>query len=142
MAQLAKKKKRNINRELRVGGCIAIFTSPLIVLAFVLGIYGFLIALERFISNSSLNYTPPVSLSMMVGFGVLCLILMGTGYKFIQRFRALIQVQQHLKTEQERVAQLVDTSSAVDRLKDRDLSHAIQQESPTEKSNRGYESSF
>jgi hypothetical protein len=136
----AKKKKQNINHELRLGGCAVLFMSPLIFIAFGMSIIGFLSLIISLIGASSPTYNG-TDMWLKVMLGLTTAIYLTVGVKFIQRFRELYRMRYILKTEQERVAHMIDTSSAESRLKDHDLG-LEQQKSPIDKPNRGHKYSF
>ena len=133
-----KKKKQNINHELRLGGCAVLFMSPVIFLAFSLSIIGFLSLIISLIGASSPYYNG-TDMWLKAMLGLTTAIYMTVGIKFIKRFRELYRMRYILKAEQERVAHMIDTSSAENRLKDHDL-ELEQQESPIEKLNQGHQS--
>lgn len=141
MAQFAKKKKQSINRELLVGGGAIVLMLPLIMLAVMGAVLGTIVGFVLLTLKDTEVTTLTALMTLMI-YGIFTAIFGVLLWRITHRIRVLFYRKQDLKTEQARVAYLVDTSSAIDRLKDQNLSNDNQQKSPTEKPHQGYESSY
>jgi len=115
----AKKKKQSINRELIVGGGAIVLMFPLIALAVIGAVLGTIVG---FALLSFTDVTAISALVMLLIYGMFTMIFGVLLWRITQRIRLLVHRKQDLKAEQERVANFVDTTSAVDRLKDQNLS--------------------
>ncbi len=121
MNPTSKKKKQNINHELRFGGCAVLVMSPLIFFAFIMSIAGMFSFILSVIGETS-PYTSATDLRLRAILGIIAIIYIVIGIKFRARLQELWKARTYLKTEQERVANLIDTSSAEHRLKEHHLS--------------------
>jgi len=137
----AKKKKQNINHELRFGGCTVLLLSPIIFYTFIISINGLFSFVLNLIGETD-EYLTDIEIFWNTLLALISIIFIVVGIKFIKRLWTLRQIGNHLRSEQACVATLMDTTYAEDRLHDHDLSDLTQQKSPTEKLNRGSQSSF
>jgi len=118
-SQIAKKKKRSINRELFIGGGAIVLMFPIIALAVIGALLG---AFVGFALLSFSEVTAITSLTLLLTYAFFTVVFGVILLRISQRVQLLLQRKQDLKAEQKRVATLIDTSSVINRLKEHDLS--------------------
>jgi hypothetical protein len=113
-----KKNKQTINRELFVGGGAILLMLPIIMFAIFGAMMGALVGIALFTFT---DVTPITALILFTVYTTFLLIFGVVFWRVLWRIRLLFQRKHHIKAEQERIAHLIDTSSAEKRLKDYDL---------------------
>lgn len=113
---MAKTKEQSIKRELIAGGTLMTLSMPL-VLFVLFGVFMSIIIGAAFLSGDA---TREFGLSMLAVYGSLMLIFGWLFWRIGKRVRLLFHRRTLLQQENERVADMLDTSAAATRLQDRD----------------------
>lgn len=104
---MAKTKEQSIKRELITGGTLMTLSLPL-VLFVLFGMFMSIIIGAAFLSGSA---TREVGLSMLAVYGSLMLIFGWLFWRISKRVRLLFHRRTLLQQENERVADMIDTSA-------------------------------
>jgi len=122
MMSIGKKKKQNINRELIVGTGALALILPMMLTAVTFSIVGVAMGILLLLWSDDTSTTE--ALHMMLVYGS-SLLVFAVGIRlFIRRYRLLLNRRQALQNENERVAELLDTTSAEQRLSEQLLPDA------------------
>lgn len=114
MSVIAKKKQQNINRELILGtGAIAL-VFPMMFTAITFSVIGVAFGIMLLLGSNDVPTTS--ALSMVLVYGSVLLIFAFSLRLFIKRFYTLLNRKRALENEQQRVADILDTTGAVGRL--------------------------
>lgn len=116
-----KKKKSNIRREVRIGGCTLLLMSPVILFAFAMSVFAIINGLQ-YMQIGGFQYRYGVE--MVIVFSIITAIYVGVGYLSIRRLRELYQQGQYLDSEETRVADMMNMQIAKDHLMDQPNSAA------------------
>ncbi|PJF20520.1 MAG: hypothetical protein CUN56_15755 [Phototrophicales bacterium] len=120
---MAKSKKQNINRELLLGGSIIAAITPLAILIIAAVTLAFLLGAVFLFGSENMQ---AVGRTMVVTYGSFLLVFGWTFWRIIKRTLLLIRRKRQLQAEQQRVDQILDTTSAEARLSDHQIDEIIQ----------------
>lgn len=117
-----KPKTQNPNHKLFINGCfLMLFFTPLIVMLTIATVIGAFDALVLVLSQGNLRLIEYVGVGVLISF---CVVYCWISWRMIRRFRLLLQHRHHLSLENQRVADMIDTSAAATRLSEQPITTA------------------
>jgi hypothetical protein len=117
MTYSAKKKKQAINYELRLGSCTIFLMLPIIAF----GIFGAMMGAVSLLTSQEITATIAIGVILFMTSAFFSIVYGMIIWHNARHIWRLFRRKQDLKAEQKRIAHLIDTSSAENRLKDYDL---------------------
>jgi|GEM_PF-2989138 len=119
MSPQGKKKQQHINRELVIGTGVIALIFPIMLMAMTFSVIGVVSGLLMLLGTAGAYAS--TALSMIVVYGVFLLIIGFAVRLFVNRYRLLLSRKQALQAEDKRITDMLDTTFAVGRLAERDI---------------------
>jgi len=120
---IAKKKKRNIYRELIIGSGVFALVFPMMLTAITFSLLGVFTGLTLLLGTTGGATTS--AMIIIAVYGASLAIFGSAMVLFFKRFRLLLDRQQAIQAEHMRVVNLLDTTAAEQRLADYDRSTSV-----------------